>query len=230
MKKQEILKSVQLIVFILLTAVCVYCIVLDNEIYHLIAEDKHIRLVCVMLWITQLLSFLFILLDFNFAASFKKDYRELDYAVHSDPLSGLANRLGADTLIEKYMDMPVPDDFGCCMLELSNIREINELHGHAVGNALIRDFAEILNSASFNNCYVARNGGNKYLAIFEHSDSGTINAFLRELEENIKNYNAVAGNYPIRYRYGVAIKESADKMIKGVPDLIALANRRIYEK
>ena len=33
-----------------------------------------------------------------FFVSFKKDYRELDYAVHSDPLSGLANRLSAELM------------------------------------------------------------------------------------------------------------------------------------
>ena len=230
MKKQDWLKIIQLIVFIVLTAVCFCCIVLNSEIYHLIAQDAHIRLVCTLLWITLGLSFLFILLDFNFSSAFKKDYRELDYAVHSDPLSGLANRLSADTMIEKYLDKPVPDDFACVMIDLANIRETNELYGHLAGNTLIREFSEVLNTASAGLCYVARNGGNKFLAIFEETDEKQLTAFLQNVEQEVKKYNSSHGACPIYYRVGVAFHEEKAESLKSVPDLIALANRRIYEK
>ncbi len=230
MKKHDLLKIIQLIVFIILTAVCFYCIVLNPEIYHLIAQDAHIRLVCVLLWITLGLSFLFILLDFNFSSAFKKDYRELDYAVHSDPLSGLANRLSADAMIEKYLNKPVPDDFACVMIDLANIRETNELYGHLAGNTLIREFSDMLNTASVGLCYVARNGGNKFLAIFEKTDENHIAAFLRNVTEEVKKYNDSHGACPIYYRVGVAFHEEKTENLKSVPDLIALANKRIYEK
>lgn len=230
MKKQNILKIIQLIVFIVLTAVCFYCIVLNPEIYHLIAQDAHIRLVCVLLWITLGLSFLFILLDFNFFAAFKKDYRELDYAVHSDPLSGLANRLGADAMIEKYMGKPAPKDFACVMIDLANIRQINERYGHLAGNTQIREFSNMLNTASVGLCYVARNGGNKFLAIFEKTDEEHVDAFLQNVEREVEKYNGCHGERPICYRVGVAFHEEKTANLKSVPDLIALANKRIYEK
>ncbi len=230
MKKQNLLKIIQLIVFIVLTAVCFYCIVLNPEIYHLIAQDAHIRLVCVLLWITLGLSFLFILLDFNFSSAFKRDYRELDYAVHSDPLSGLANRLGADAMIEKYLDKPVPDDFACVMIDLANIREINERYGHAAGNTQIREFSNMLNTASVGLCYVARNGGNKFLAIFEKTDEKHVAAFLQNVQREVEKYNGSHGACPICYCVGVAFHEEKTANLKSVPDLIALANRRIYEK
>jgi len=229
MKKQDRLKIAQLIVFILLAAVCIYLIVLNPEIYHRIANDPHIRMVCVLLWLTLGLSFLFIFLDFSFASRLKKDYRELDYAVHSDPLSGLANRLGADTMIEKYLDKPVPASFACVMIDLSNIREINQHYGHLAGNTLIRKFSDTLNVASAGQCYVARNGGNKFLAIFEKADKSGVSAFLQKVEEEVNDYNKSHGPSVIRYRVGVALHEE-EPNIKSVPELIALANRRIYEK
>ncbi len=229
MKKQERLKTIQLIVYIILTGVCFYLVVMNSEIYHRIAQDAHIRLVCILLWITLGISFLFILLDFNFSSVFKKDYRELDYAVHSDPLSGLANRLSADAMIEKYLEKPVPEDFACIMIDLANIREINELHGHLAGNGVIRDFSEILNNASVGLCYVARNGGNKFLAIFEQTEEAEIVAFIHKVDALVKDYNENAGTKSIHHRMGVAFREDASLNIRNVPDLIALANRRIYE-
>lgn len=229
MKKQDALKTIQLIIYIVMTAVCFYLIVMNEDIYHLIAQDPHIRLVCILLWISLGMAFLFMLLDFNFSSAFKKDYRELDYAVHSDPLSGLANRLSADAMIEKYLEKPVPEDFACVMIDLANIREINELHGHLAGNAVIREFADILNNASMGLCYVARNGGNKFLAIFEQTEEEEIVTFIRNVETLMRVHNETAGDKAIRYRMGVAFHEDPELNIRNVPDLIALANRRIYE-
>lgn len=229
MKKQDLLKTVQLIVFIVLAAVSIYLVVFNSEIYHRIAQDPHIRMVCILLWLSLGLTFLFILLDFNFSANFKKDYRELDYAVHSDPMSGLANRLSADTMIEKYLDKPVPQDLACVMINLVNIRETNELRGHLAGNMLIREFSDILNGASMGLCYVARNGGNKFLAIFEETTDEEVNEFLKKVKMLVDEHNNASGNMPIRYRHGVAFHEDASRNIKSVPDLIALANRRIDE-
>ena len=230
MKKQDLLKTIQLIVYIVLAAVSFYLIVLNSEIYHAIAQDPLMRMVCTLLWISLGLSFLFTLLDFNFFASFKKDYRELNYAVHSDPLSGLANRLSADAMIEKYLGKPVPDDFACAMIDLANIREINEIHGHLVGNGVIRDFSEILNTASLGLCYVARNGGNKFLAIFEKTGQEEINTFIDKVDMLVVQYNKTAGTKRIFHRMGVAFHEDPSLNIKSVPELIALANRRIYEQ
>lgn len=229
MKKQDWLKTIQLVVYIVLTGICFYLIVMNSEIYHRIAQDPLMRMVCTLLWISLGISFLFTLLDFNFSTSFKKDYRELDYAVHSDPLSGIANRLSADAMIEKYLERPVPDDFACVMIDLANIREINENHGHLVGNSVIRDFSEILNDASVGLCYVARNGGNKFLAIFEQTEESEITSFISNVDALVKQYNETAGTKGIRHRMGVAFHEDASLNIRNVPELIALANRRIYE-
>ena len=229
MRKQDMLKTIQLIVYILLAALCFYLVVMDSEIYHRIAQDPAMRMVCTLLWVCLGISFLFTLLDFNFFVSFKKDYRELDYAVHSDPLSGLANRLSADTMIEKYMDKPVPADFACAMIDLANIREINETHGHMSGNSVIRDFSDILNNASQGLCYVARNGGNKFLAIFEKTNEKEITAFVQKVDALVREYNKTAGGKSIHHRIGVAFHEDPSLNIRSVPDLIALANRRIYE-
>ena len=186
------------------------------------------RLICILLWITLGVSFVFTLVAFNFSANFKKDYRELDYAVHSDPLSGLANRLSADALIEGYLDKPIPRNFGAVMIDLSNIRETNELYGHLTGNALIRDFAEILNTASSGLCYVARNGGNKFLAVFEDTNEERISSFLHLVSDLVQRHNEIKKERVIRYRVGVSFNEP-EETVKSVTDMIALANRRIYE-
>lgn len=229
MKKHDFLyKTVQLILYIILAGCCLYVILTDSKLYHLVGSDPSIRILCIFLWLTLGLSFLFIYRDFMFFSSYKKNYRELDYAVHSDPLSGLANRFSCDVMIEKYLDKPLPEDIGCVMFDLTNIYKINQLYGHIQGNRLIKEFSNILKGASIDLCFVGRNGGNKFLAIFEDATEENIYIFLEKVKDRVQSYNQASSNRLfIEYKYGIAFHEGED--IKMITDLIALSNKRIHQ-
>ena len=167
MKKFDISKTIQLIIYIILALACGALVLLDPEIYHLVASDSRIRLICGLLWVVLFVSFLFTFLDFSLLSSWKKDYRELDYAVHSDPVAGIANRFSCDALIEKYLDKALPVNMGCVMFDLTNIAQINQKYGHIQGNILIRDFSNILRTTALNLCFVGRNGGNKFIQFYK---------------------------------------------------------------
>lgn len=225
MKKLDIAKTIQLIIFIIVTLVCGGMILLNPELYHLVAADTRIRLICGLLWLVLFLSFLFIGLDFWLYSSWKKDFRELDFAVHSDPVAGIANRFSCDALIEKYLDKPLPENMGCVMFDLTSIAEINKQYGHVQGNLLIRDFSNILRTASLNLCFVGRNGGNKFLALFEDTDQKKMDTFLFRVKQKTSDYNATAFHHSIQYEYGIAFQEG--DAAPTVTDLIALSFKRI---
>ena len=92
MKKFDRLKTIQLIIFALLAGVCVYLVFTNSDLYHAISNNPDTRLICGLLWAILGLSFIFIFIDFVLISSYKKDYHELDYAVHSDSVAGIANR------------------------------------------------------------------------------------------------------------------------------------------
>lgn len=227
MKKFDKQKTVQLVVFLLLTVVCAVIIFMNKGLYHTIGTDSGVKLMCGMLWLTLGISFLFIFLDFNLFSKFKQDYRELDYVVHSDPVAGIANRYSSDALIEKYMGKELPENIGCVMLELTNLKETNELYGHIEGNQMIRDFSTILKLTSVNLCFVARNGGNKFLAVFEDCDKDKLDLFLTRVIQKVGANNADPGTHPIKYKYGISYN-AVDK-VDEITDLISLADKRINE-
>ena len=51
MKKLDIAKTIQLIVFIILALVCAGLILLNPELYHMIGADSRVRLICGLLWL-----------------------------------------------------------------------------------------------------------------------------------------------------------------------------------
>lgn len=224
MKKFNVTKTIHLILMLAFTGTCIYRMFFDLDLYYEIAQNRAMQLLCWMLWGSIALSFIFIFLDFGFSADYKREYRELDFAVHSDPLSGLANRNSCDSIIDRYADKPLPKGVGCVMIELSNIRTINEKFSHAEGNAMIRDFSNILKIAAVSLCFVGRNGGNKFLAIFEDSNQEQVDLFLDRIDQKVTNYNQENPEKPIAYGFGIAIDEPHVRTINA---LVALSDRRI---
>lgn len=228
MRRIDKLKTIQIIVYLVLTIACVTIIALNKGLFHTIATDSGVKLMCVMLWFSLGVSFFFIYLDFNILSSFKKDYRELDYAVHSDPVAGIANRYSSDVIIEKYLDKELPDNIGCIMLELSNIKEINNEYGHRAGNAAIRKFSNILKMVSVGSCLVSRNGGNKFLAIFEDCDEEKLKDFIDRAMNKVARHNSEEDSIELQFRCGSAY--NGRDHASSITRLIALSDMRISNK
>ena len=226
MKKLDVLKTIQLFVFAILAIISFVLIVTDSDVYPSVAVSKSVRMLSVLLWISLFFSFLFIFIDFSVYITQKKDYNALDYAVHSDPLAKIANRNGCDELIEQYADQPLPQDLGCIMFELTSLGHTNKHYTRLAGNRQIRNFAIILKMASVNTCFVGRNGGNKFLAIFENTSREIMAEFLDRVETKVTEHNQDAKSPRMTFSYGMAFHEDN---VKEVTDLVALSNRRLED-
>ena len=224
-KRFELFKTAQLAMLVILAGMALYILFTDSALYQLVGRDPSIRALCLLLWLTLVVSFIGIYWDFSTHSAFKKDYRELDYAVYNDRLSGIANRCSCDAMIEKYLDQTVPDTLACVMLDILNIREINEQHGHLKGNETIQAFSGILHTASLGLCFVGRNGGNKFMALFEDCDESKLSTFLSRVQQQVNAYNAQPHMPRIEYRTGRAL--SRDERVGSITQLIALADRRL---
>ena len=225
MKKYTGYKTIQLILLVILAAGAIFLVFRNEDVYHQVAIDPTMKLMATALWIVLGLSFLFVFLDYTFFFGYRKEYREMEYAARSDPMSGIANRFSCDMVIEKYMDKPVPADLGCIMLEITNIQETNRLYGHLAGNMLISDFSSILRISSESLCFVGRNGGNKFLAFFENCDDDAMSKFMDRVSQRIGMYNSEIKNNPIQYSFGKSY--SKEDKVENVTSLVALANSRI---
>ena len=225
MKKFNIYKIIQFILFAVLMAASLYMVLASPELSALLAANTQLRTGCILLWGSLELSLLFTMTDFIFFAS-SKNRRKMGFSMFFDPVAGIANRHGCDVLIEKYWDKPLPRNIGCIMFELTNLKEINQTYGHLQGNKMIHDFSSFLQEASLDLCFVGRNGGNKFIAVFEICDYEKIKTFLDLLDTRVNEHNKMPDIHPIRFHFGIAFDE--DSKVRTITDLIALADKRIY--
>ena len=228
MKKFEIIKTIQLIIYIFLAGTALFTVFRDEKLYQMIGADPHVRLLSLILWAMLALSFLFMFYDFGSYTDLKRENLELDHAVYADQLPGIANRYSCDAYIGQYQHQPLPKDMGCITLDLVNLREINEAAGHEGGDAAIRDFSEILLTASHNvfeakDFFIGRNGGNKFLAICRHCTEDKLRAYLGIIEK-MAEARTHSGKPEIRYTEGHAL--AGEEGTKALTALVALSDRR----
>lgn len=226
MKNFEKLKTIQLIVYGILAVLCFVLVIFRADVQRAVRSAPALHIVTILLWIVMAVSFFFLFLDFTYYQKQEKSVNDLSDAVHSDPTARIANRLSCDEMIEKYLDHPLPEDFGCVMLEITNIRDINQQYGHVRGNQMIKRFSTILKLASVGHCFVGRNGGNQFLALFEHGSDESIQSFLNRVREQVEANNQEENSVPIEFRSGIAFHEPKESQVDDITSLIALSSRR----
>lgn len=225
MKGRAIYKTIQLIIFVVIAVGCIFLIFSQTDVFHQVAADKNMKILCITLWGVFVISFIFIYLDFRFFMKYRKDYREMSIAVNSDPTTGIGNRHSCDVMIEKYMESGLPADLGCIMIDLTDVSDINAKYGHQAGNILLRDFSAILRSAAPKDAFLARNGGNRFLVVIDPCTDADMNAFLGAISAGVTVYNSSNVSYQIRYSSGSAFHEG--DAVRDMAGLVALATKRI---
>ncbi|MBR2539535.1 MAG: GGDEF domain-containing protein [Mogibacterium sp.] len=227
MKKFDRIKTIQLVLLIVLTAVALISILRNDELFMLIGTNSAARLISVILWLTLGVSFLFLLYDFNSYADMRRENLELDNALYSDALTGVANRYSVDAYIGQFINKPLPQDMGAITLEIVNLGDINHRHGHSGGDLAIQAFSAILKNASSGACFIGRNGGNKFVAFFRDCTDAKLDRFLQAVEEMVAARNAEHPDAAIKYSLGKAFNEG--ESVSEITELVALSDRRAWE-
>lgn len=103
---------------------------------------------------------------------------ELEREAHTDPLTQLANRRTYLHALERLM----PGD-AVVMLDLDHFKRVNDEHGHAAGDDVLRDLAHCLRSVARQADTVARYGGEEFTLVLpeagEHGAQVTLARLVR---------------------------------------------------
>ena len=103
----------------------------------------------------------------RFAGELAVNNRKLQTAVMTDPLTGLPNRRYAMERIEqdwaaaRRRNGPI----ACIVVDVDHFKQVNDTYGHDVGDAVLRNVAQRLRSATRLQDAVCRIGGEEFLVI-----------------------------------------------------------------
>jgi diguanylate cyclase (GGDEF)-like protein/PAS domain S-box-containing protein len=109
---------------------------------------------------------------------------EIEYRATHDPLTGLPNRWRFVDELQRVIgeELPAAAHVGMAIVDPAGFKQLNERHGNAVADELLKELSRVLVSALPENAFVARLGGDVFGVIVPGAGAG---APLRALGERI---------------------------------------------
>ena len=176
--------------------------------------------------------------EFDFAKSISyslyRKQREVDLqsVALRDALTGLGNR----TLFEEELSILLKqakraeERLGIMYIDLNGFKRVNDVHGHLVGDGLLKQVAGRLVDATRDSDVVARMGGDEFAAIlFRVEDRNAAQDVAEKVENAIAAtpYRINDIEVSVGASVGIAVypNDSED-----MDDLVRLADQRMYEK
>ena len=98
--------------------------------------------------------------------------RLLERSNYTDPLTGILNRRGFDSVLERFTNDKKLKSAYVVAIDLNNFKSFNDRYGHTVGDSLLRSFAKELEALAGKCGIISRNGGDEFQIFIRNPDDG----------------------------------------------------------
>ncbi|AEQ52278.1 GGDEF domain-containing protein [Pelagibacterium halotolerans] len=145
-----------------------------------------------------------------------------------DPLTGLSNRRA---LFERFSEGHVPQGTGLVVLDLDDFKGLNDRHGHAFGDTVLRSFARLLVENCRGEDMAVRLGGEEFVLVLPGSSTTQALALAERVRSAMGRMIHTADAQPVTCTVsaGVAVAErpglSLDSLIRKADNALYLSKR-----
>lgn len=147
----------------------------------------------------------------------------------TDELTGLYNRRGFLALSEPQRRLAERKNRGMLLLfiDLDGMKELNDRHGHLVGDWALRETATLLRDTFRETDVLARIGGDEFVVLVLETGAPEADGLRRRLDQNLSRFNA-NGAFPHRLSLsaGMAVYHPGDD--EPLESLLDRADRAMY--
>ena len=154
-----------------------------------------------------------------------KKNKLLEQRAYLDLHTGLPNKSKCEELFHdvEFLTTPV----ACVMLDLNNLKKVNDSLGHSVGDQLIVNFAHLLRNSVPAKDFVGRYGGDEFVVVIYDTSREEVVNILNKLKNEVEYFNSYGKNTKISYAHGWAL--SSDYEHCTLRTLLDKADRRMYD-
>lgn len=153
------------------------------------------------------------------------------YMSRYDNLTGLYSRHYFREMLNKTLDKAKHSNetFVICMLDLNNLKTINDTYGHDAGDSILIRFADVFKIGIGKHDIIGRTGGDEFIVVFINKSKVEAEAIIEEISSVFKNNLVdISGNMvKISFAYGFSEfkNDSSD-----IDELLKIADKSMYEK
>ncbi len=155
---------------------------------------------------------------------------ELRHLATEDPLTGLANRRGFEPLAQHEILVAARTRRTIALLfvDIDGLKNVNDEHGHAAGDAMIVETADLLRETLRGSDVAARIGGDEFCALLVGEPDLDVERVMERIREAEEAHNARLGRtYPLSLSIGVSCPQAGRAIT--LEELIDAADELMYD-
>ena len=118
---------------------------------------------------------------------------QVAYRARRDPLTGLPNRASFDAHLDRIVGGSAGSTFAVLFVDLDHFKPVNDTHGHAVGDEVLRVMAGRLSAAVRQGDVVCRLGGDEFAVILADVTEARARSTAERIVQLAREPLAVAG-------------------------------------
>ena len=155
----------------------------------------------------------------------KKEYQSLTHYAYADGLTDIPNR----ARFEKYLNDISKKNADYCIvsIDLNGLKTINDVQGHLMGDKYIREFADILEERVAGRGFVARTGGDEFVAVLSGDNLEKVERVIDEVKAALAKLNQEDPELKRSAAFGYAYRHETDG--SSWNDVFILADERMYK-
>lgn len=160
------------------------------------------------------------------------DNARLEMLATTDPLTQLLNRRALVERLTAEMERALRYDgsVAILLLDLDHFKHINDSHGHLIGDAALRELAQLLAGAVRASDIVGRYGGEEFLVVLPETDATGAMTFAERMRERIARhpFHPWHDERAVQLTASIGVAAFPSGRIESVEDLFQRADAAMY--
>ena len=153
---------------------------------------------------------------------------ELARLADEDSLTGLANRRAAERVLGVALEGAAPARLVLLFMDIDHFKAINDRFGHAMGDRVLRECAQLMRQGSRAGDVAARWGGEEFLLILMDADAARAGEIAERLRGAVQRFDWSSMDPALSVTLSIGLACSGETAANAGA-LLALADRRVYQ-
>ena len=162
-------------------------------------------------------------------ASLSERSQTMELAALTDGLTGMQNRRYFDDALKEYLREfgRIGKPVGLMILDLDYFKQVNDTHGHDVGDQVLKAVAHCLKDMTRFHDIVARLGGEEFAVVAPNMDGDVLIGLAERIRRAIAGMSVMSGNVSLRITtsVGLAVWDQAES----AEEFFRRADKNLYQ-
>lgn len=156
-------------------------------------------------------------------------YRQAIQSAMQDPLTGTGNRTAMDNALhrELHLSRRYQQELSLVVLDIDHFKQVNDTYGHSCGDAILKQIAGAIQTASRESDMLFRYGGEEFVLVLTSTDQSGALVIAERIREHIASLVFMYENHPLHITISAGVSTLTPQ--ETIQSLFERADKALYQ-